>query len=195
MGDPNQLIYLKHVMPKVEGPVLEVGSKEYGSTTSFRGFYAGAEYIGVDMAEGSGVDVVVDLTESIGTLREGHFALAICCSVLEHARKPWLFADNLTRLLRPGGRLYISVPWVWRYHPYPDDYFRFSQRGVRSLFEEFTWSNVCYTTNVAGEFFDIPEEDPGVDDQMRMVWSTPEGRKRVYLPYLMVNMLGTRSSR
>ena len=192
MGDRNQLIYLKHVLPKVEGPILEVGSKEYGSTSSFRAFYEGAEYVGVDMAEGQGVDHVIDLTRSIEPLRENQFGLAICCSVMEHTDKPWLFAANLTKLVRPGGKLYMSVPWVWRYHPYPDDYFRFSQRGVRSLFDEFAWDHVCYTTNIVGEFFDIPEVDPGVDDHMRAVLPNPDGHKRLYLPYLMVNMLGTR---
>ena len=192
MGDHNQLVYLKQVMPKVEGPVLEVGSKEYGSTSSFRSFYPGNEYIGVDMAEGPGVDVVVDLTQGFAPLPENHFALAICCSVLEHVRKPWLFAANLTRVVRPGGHVYMSVPWVWRYHAYPDDYFRFSQQGVRALFEEFTWTNAAYATNVPDEIVDIPLPDPGIDDHMRKVMLTPEGRKRAYMPYLMVNMMGTK---
>lgn len=192
MGDHNQLLYLTRVVPRAEGPVLEVGSKEYGSTSTFREFYAGNEYVGVDMAEGPGVDVVVDLTTGFAPLPESHFALAICCSVLEHVRKPWLFAANLTRVLRPGGRLYMSVPWVWRYHAYPDDYFRFSQQGVRALFEGLEWSNVAYSSNVPGEFVDIPLPDPGIDDHMRKAMMTPEGQKRVYLPYLMVNMLGTR---
>lgn len=105
MGDPNQLAYLKHWVPKADGPVLEVGSKEYGSTASFRDFYAGAEYVGLDMAEGAGVDLVADLTRTIEPLKERHFALGICCSVLEHVDKPWLFAANLTRVIRPGGVL------------------------------------------------------------------------------------------
>lgn len=192
MGDQNQLLYLKRVMPRVEGPVLEVGSKEYGSTSSFRDFYAGSEYVGVDMSEGQGVDVVVDLARTSSPLPDAHFALAICCSVLEHVRQPWRFATNLSRVVRPGGRLYLSVPWVWRYHAYPDDYFRFSRNGVRALFEDFDWAHESYSTNVPGEFYDIPESDPGVDDLMRKHMFTPEGQKRMYLPYLMVNMLGTR---
>ena len=31
MGDANQLIYLKHWLPRVEGPILEAGSQDYGS--------------------------------------------------------------------------------------------------------------------------------------------------------------------
>ena len=192
MGDFNQLAYLKLWVPKAEGPVLEIGSKDYGSTSSFRDFYAGSEYVGLDMSEGKGVDVVADLTRSVGPLPENHFDLGICCSVLEHVEKPWLFAANLTRLIRPGGRLYMSVPWVWRYHAYPDDYFRVSHRGVISLFEEFAWSSVFYSSTASGEFIEIGDKDTGADNKMAVMVDIGGGQQRKYLPYLMVNMLGTR---
>lgn len=192
MGDANQLAYLRHWAPTVDGPVLEVGSKDYGSTASFRDFYSGSKYIGLDMASGKGVDVVADLTKSIDPLVENEFALAICCSVLEHVEKPWLFAANLTRLVRPGGRLYMSVPWVWRFHAYPDDYFRFSHRGVATLFDQFEWKAMYYSTTVAGEFIEIPPNGAGPDNGMAIFADAPNQQKRKYLPYLMVNMLGTR---
>jgi SAM-dependent methyltransferase len=191
MGDANQLALMRHWVPRIDGPVLEVGSREYGSTATFREFYSGAEYVGVDMSEGEGVDVVVDLVHSTGPLAAGHFALAVCCSVLEHVEKPWLFAANLTRLLRPGGLLYLSVPWVWRYHPYPDDYFRFSHRGVRSLFDGFDWVHQVYSSNVAGEFLEIGEDARGFDEKLSVRVAAGE-QKRKYLPYLMVNMLGAK---
>ena len=193
MGNVNQLTYLKRYMPTVAGPILEIGSKDYGSTSSFRDFYPGCEYVGVDMEAGKGVDLVVDLTEGIGGLRQGHFALGICCSVLEHVRRPWVFAQHLTNVLRADGALYMSVPWVWRYHAYPDDYFRFSWRGIMELFPEFRWTNIWYSTTVPNEFFEITEQSPGIDNDMAAVAKTPDG-KRKYLPYLMVNMLGRRNT-
>ncbi len=192
MGDFNQLKYLKHWVPQADGPVLEIGSKDYGATASFRGFYADTEYVGVDMAEGKGVDVVVDLTRGTAPLEENRFALGICCSVLEHVEQPWAFAANLTRLIRPGGKLYMSVPWVWRYHPYPDDYFRFSHKGVRALFEEFAWAHEMFSTTVPNEFIEITENAEDIDNRLAIQAETKSGVKRKYLPYLMVNMLGTR---
>lgn len=193
MGEVNQLTYLKRFVPSVSGPVLEIGSKDYGSTSTFREFYPGSEYIGVDMEPGKNVDFVVDLTSGVAGLRKNYFALCICCSVLEHVRKPWVFAEHLTSLLRDGGSLYMSVPWVWRYHAYPDDYFRFSWRGVMELFPGFTWRHVCYSTNVPNEFVEIPLENPGVDNAMAALAETPSG-KRKYLPYLMVNMIGDKAN-
>ena len=192
MGDQNQRIYLKRFVPTTDGPVIEIGSKDYGSTASFRDHYIGAEYVGLDMSEGAGVDVIVDLTKGIGTLRENHFALGICCSVLEHVEKPWIFAENLTRIIRPGGKLYMSVPWVWRFHAYPDDYFRFSHRGVITLFEQFDWAYTFYSTAVEGEFVEISAEKPGGDNELAMMAKLPNGAQRKYLPYLMVNMIGTK---
>lgn len=189
MGDANQLVYLKRFMPSVSGPVLEVGSKDYGSTASFRDFYADSEYVGIDMQPGKNVDLVVDLTQGIGELRTNHFALGICCSVLEHVRRPWVLAEHLTSVIRTGGALYMSVPWVWRYHPYPDDYFRFSWRGILELFPGLEWRNICYSTNVPNEFFEIVPTNTGVDNSMAAYADTAAG-KRKYLPYLMVNMLG-----
>jgi SAM-dependent methyltransferase len=189
MGDVNQLTYLKRVLPSVNGPVIEIGSKDYGSTSSFRDFYGGREYVGVDMEAGKNVDAIVDLTLGVGTLQQGHFALAICCSVLEHVRRPWVFAEHLSSLLAPGGTLFMSVPWVWRYHAYPDDYFRFSWRGVMELFPGFDWGHLCYSTNVPNEFVDITPENTGVDNAMAAHAQTPNGPRK-YLPYLMVNMLG-----
>ena len=197
MGDVNQLTYLKRHLAADPGPVLEVGSKDYGSTSSFRTVYAVDEYIGVDMADGAGVDEVVDLVEGTGDLPLNHFNLVICCSVMEHVRKPWVFAENLSKLTRVGGRIYLSVPWVWRYHPYPDDYFRFSYRGVMELFPNFQWTALEYSTNVTNEFLPITGDGKKTDDSMAAYLAADAAlygkQMRKYLPYLMVNMLGVKS--
>ncbi|MEL0082017.1 MAG: class I SAM-dependent methyltransferase [Gammaproteobacteria bacterium] len=176
----------------MSGRVLEVGSKNYGNTASFRDQYGNCEYIGVDIAQGEGVDQVIDLCEGTGVLALNSFDLIICCSVLEHVKKPWLMAANLSQLLGIGGLIYISVPWVWRYHPYPDDYFRFSWRGVQELFDGFQWRDITYSTNIPGEFHPIDNAANRIDSALgfrKRVWF--RGRRK-YLPSLMVNMLGTK---
>ena len=189
MGDRNQFIYLSRHVPSVDGPVLEVGSKDYGNTQNFRALYREVEYVGVDMEAGKGVEVVHDLTTGTGPLPLGYFKLIICCSVLEHVRRPWVFADHLQGLLRPGGQLYMAVPWVWRYHAYPDDYFRFSWRGVEELFPELDWADHFLSTNIENEFFPA---GPGSDDRLHMLKHISGGVSRKYLPYIQVHMIGTK---
>jgi SAM-dependent methyltransferase len=193
VGDRNQRLFLERLVPSAGGPVIEIGSKDYGSTTSFRDIYSDDQYVGVDVEAGVGVDVVIDLTAGLGHFDKGQFALAICCSVLEHTPRPWALAANIERLLRPSGQLYLSVPWVWRYHAYPDDYFRFSPRGVQALFPAMAWSRATYSTTVVGEHIDLDLNDfREIDNRMAQFAETPAG-KRKYLPYLMVNMLGRKT--
>ncbi|HOX67301.1 MAG TPA: class I SAM-dependent methyltransferase [Burkholderiaceae bacterium] len=190
MGDSNQLYYLRRHVPSAHGPVLEIGSKDYGNTADFRAIYRDVPYVGLDLASGRNVDVVHDLTKGIGPLAPDHFDLAICCSVLEHVDRPWDFARHVSRVVRPGGLLYMSVPWVWRFHAYPDDYFRFSWRGIEVLFPDFEWRERYYSTNVDDEFISI-DEFRDADNRMSLLQEV-EGGLRKHLPYLMLNMLGTR---
>lgn len=188
MGDKNQILYLEKFCGPIDGPILEIGSKDYGSTSSFRSVYPSNEYVGVDMAEGKGVDKVIDLAEGIGDLEPGRFKLIVCCSVLEHVAKPWKMAENITTLLAAGGQVYMSVPWIWRYHAYPDDYFRFSASGIRALFPDLTWRHPTYSTNLEGEFISITK--PGIDDDYCRAMKVGD-RHRKYMPYLMLNMMGS----
>ena len=193
MGDQNQLLYLQRFSPPQHGAILEIGSKDYGSTVPFRQHLRHTEYVGLDMAAGIGVDVVGDPSKSLCGLSENYYSLVICCSVLEHVERSWVMAENITRLTKPGGCLFISVPWVWRYHAYPDDFFRFSWRGVETLFPGFSWSNRYYSTTVTGEFVEITENTRDADNRMAEMLDVGGGRSRKYLPYFMVNMMGTKT--
>lgn len=140
MGDIYQLEYAKRHIDCFADPVLEVGSANYGTTQDFRELFDRASYLGIDMLDGPGVDMVLDLTQdfdAIDRALEGRrFRTIICLSVLEHCAQPFVMAQNMTRLLEPGGVIYISVPWVWKFHGYPSDYWRFTHEGVKLLFPE-----------------------------------------------------------
>lgn len=56
-------------------------------------------------------------------------------NVFEHLKQPWKAAEEISRILKPGGlALHITV-FSWRYHPVPVDMFRYSSDGLRYLFE------------------------------------------------------------
>jgi len=145
------------------------------------------------MEAGKNVDLVMDLTipPDDKLLQSESFSLIICSAVLEHVESPWLMAEQLSRLLKPGGSLFVATPWVHAYHPYPDDYYRFSWKGVMVLFPELAWKNTLYSTNVPGEFFEINEANLHVDQALAMHGSN-QVNARKYLPYLMVNMIGVK---
>ena len=186
MGDINQLLYLTKLVPAVPGPILEVAPRDHNNDFDFREHYPDNEYVRVGTDSAQNIGLVEDSTDAVGSLRGSYFALAICCSVLEHIRTPWTFAQQLTGAVRSQGTLFISVPWVWGYHPSPDDYFRYSWRAVVELFPDFRWDNIFYSTNVEDEFYPAERE---FDDNMAQFADTPKG-KRKYLPYLQLLMLG-----
>jgi len=139
MGDVQQLQFIRQQADRLFGPYLEVGSKDYGSTQDLRQLFAARErYLGADQQPGPNVDVVLDFTdefERVNRALDGlRFGTIFCLSVLEHCRQPFRMAENLTRLLRPGGRICLSVPFAWKYHAYPGDYWRFTHEGIQVLF-------------------------------------------------------------
>ncbi len=192
MGDINQVILLRNLVRKIDGPVLEIGSKHHGNTSSFRDFYIENSYVGIDAEDGPGVDSVFDLNGDVSHVPSDHFALCICTSVLEHVSKPWVAAKNIESFLRRRGILYISVPWVWRYHPYPDDYYRFSPSGIKVLFENIDFYTEMYSTSLPGEIMDMAQSSVTCDNAMALHKKTDHGERK-YLPYLMVNMIGKKT--
>lgn len=137
----------KFVKPKA-GRTLIVGSQVYGDKEDRRALYADA--VGVDMLQGPGVDLVLNLEEELpGDL--GQFYHIECMSVLEHSRRPWLLAANLDRLMRPGATIFVTVPFVFRIHGYPDDYFRFTPNGIRAIFPGVTWEAMALASDVLSD--------------------------------------------
>jgi len=129
-----------HVIPK-SGRTLIVGSKVYDGRVDRRRAYANAE--GWDMLAGDGVDRVINLEDSLPS-DVGVFAHIECISVLEHSRKPWALAENIERLLDREGTLHLQVPFIWRVHSYPDDYWRFTTSAVQLLFSRVHFVELLY---------------------------------------------------
>lgn len=131
----------QHVVPK-HGRTLVAGSRVYPGRTDRRLLYEGRA-VGWDALAGEGVDLVVDLEQPM--LDEcAEFDHIDCLSVLEHTKRPWLVAANLERLMLPNATLFITVPFIWREHAYPSDYWRFTIAGLCSLFRRVEWSQVLY---------------------------------------------------
>ena len=71
--------------------------------------------------------------------------------MFEHLKTLWLAAENLTKMLKPGGLIITIVPFAQRYHEDPQDYFRYTHTGVISLFEEYgTYSVLESGYDIAG---------------------------------------------
>ena len=165
MGDINQLIFIRERAGQFAGPFLEVGSKDYGTTQDLRSlFLAKEEYIGVDMEDGPGVEIVLDLTSDFDMIdsKVGNrrFGTIFCLSVMEHCEHPFKMAENLTSLLKPNGQICLYVPFAWQIHGYPNDFWRFTPEGVRQLFAgiKFDIEKSLAATSRQNEFRELDDD-------------------------------------
>jgi len=65
----------------------------------------------------------------------------ICKTVLEHVKCPQLVVDEIHRILKSNGRLYINAPFIYAYHAPPgkfEDYWRFTHSGLRYSLRQFS---------------------------------------------------------
>lgn len=87
----------------------------------------------VDRFPGPGVDVVGDACEL--PIRSGTAGLTILVETLEHLAEPMRALSECHRVLRPHGLLAITTPQYWHNHGHPDDYYRYTDSGLRYLCE------------------------------------------------------------
>lgn len=165
MGNINDRIFIKKHLRRFAGPYLEVGAKDYGNTQDIRHLFPDVEkYIGADMEEGKGVDIVLNLAEDISVINEklgsDRFGAIFCLSVLEHCENPFEVAHNLTSLLKPNGTICISVPFALGFHGYPSDYWRFTHEGIKKLFPKlfFDPEMICSATTIQNEFKSVDKD-------------------------------------
>lgn len=89
---------------------------------------------------------IVDI-EDLSAFGDDHYDFVILDEVLEHVRKPWKAIDSIYRILKPGGYLISSSPFMIAEHKCPLDYWRFTKDGLGVLLEEFeevqlhSWGN------------------------------------------------------
>ena len=64
------------------------------------------------------------------------FDYVICASVLEHTRRPWAVAREISRVLKTGGTVLVDYPFLQGVQGAPQHYFNATPGGAASLFEE-----------------------------------------------------------
>jgi SAM-dependent methyltransferase len=65
---------------------------------------------------------------------DASFDAALSMNVLEHVRDPFRCAAELARVVRPGGKLYVTAPFLQPYHGYPHHYYNMTASGLENLF-------------------------------------------------------------
>lgn len=130
----------------ISEPIYEFGSFQVPSQkeglADLRPLFPGKKYVGADMREGPGVDVILNLhqidlpSELVGTV--------LILDTLEHVEFLRKAIKEAHRILKPDGILVISSVMNYPIHDHPYDYWRFTPEAFRSLLKPFISSFVDF---------------------------------------------------
>jgi SAM-dependent methyltransferase len=129
----------------VSYPLYEFGSYQVEGQQSqidLRPLFTGGEFIGADMREGPGVDVILDLHKI--DLPDDHIGTILTFDTFEHVEYPHRAIEEIYRVLKPGGKVVFSSVMRFPIHDFPSDYWRFTPAAFESLLKPFDSTFVGY---------------------------------------------------
>jgi len=117
---------------QLQGDVVEIG----GYDNYFKKRYKRGRILNLDIKKGKCIDIVAN-AENMSMIEDCSISGVICISVLEHTFYPQKIIDEIYRILKPGGKVFLSIPWMFETHMEPNDYFRLSSYILEDWVKEF----------------------------------------------------------
>ena len=168
--DFNQYHFDKWVKSKVEqipsgSRVIDIGA----GTSPYRNLFKECEYITQDFLRYDGVklggtysygdiDIVSDITEI--PERDSSFDVVLCTGVLEHVLEPIKALEEMSRILKSGGRMLLTAPFSCGSHQEPYIFYSgFHPNWFRHFMPEFGLEIVEISPN--GGFFKFVAQESG----------------------------------
>jgi SAM-dependent methyltransferase len=145
---PNESVH-NRIAYRVMEQVLEYSAERYArgrlldigcGSKPWRGLFAAHvdEHIGIDFVpserDPDAVDIIAGAYDI--PLPDENADTLLLTSVLEHLEEPERGIAEAFRLLKPGGHVILTAPFIWWIHEAPRDFFRYSPFGLRHLLEE-----------------------------------------------------------
>lgn len=93
------------------------------------------EVISLDIFPFKEVDIVADATKL--PFKDGVVDMIITESTLEHIPNSYQAMKEMSRVIKPGGYIYASIPFVFPFHASPNDYIRLTPEGMKNRFADF----------------------------------------------------------
>ncbi len=129
-----------HLTPsEVRGKrVIEVGSYDMnGSLRPIVSAWSPAEYVGVDITPGPGVDMIVGADDILAKFGRERFDIVLTTEMVEHVRNWRTVFSNLKNITAPNGIIILTTrsPGFF-YHPHPEDFWRYTADDMRTIFSD-----------------------------------------------------------
>lgn len=124
-------------------PIYEFGALQVPGQEGFadiRPLFPDRQYIGADIREGPGVDVILDLHDIALPAESAQTVLVL--DTLEHVEFPRKALEQIHKILKLDGIVIISSVMKFRIHDHPHDYWRFTPQAFKSILKPFEFSFV-----------------------------------------------------
>jgi SAM-dependent methyltransferase len=77
------------------------------------------------------LDLECDLNKPL-PLPDNRYDTILISEVFEHIAEPDVLWAELARILKPGGKMLVSVPFLYKIHEAPHDYFRYTEFALKN---------------------------------------------------------------
>lgn len=135
------LALMAHYLDRLDisGDVLEIGGHNLRQCSKERFPDPRYTYHDLNLVESDIPNTIIaDITDCREQIPDDSFDFIFSSDVFEHIDRPWLAAEEIARILKPGGITVHHTLWSWRNHPCPIDYWRYSPECLEFLFEDLT---------------------------------------------------------
>ncbi|MBI3601165.1 MAG: class I SAM-dependent methyltransferase [Nitrospinae bacterium] len=139
--------HIKSLSPSIYGKTLDIGC----GGKPYKNICNSSEYIGleIDSPENrKNKEADYFYYGKKFPFQDGEFDSVITSQVLEHIFNPDDFLSEANRVLKDGGILLISIPFVWDEHEQPYDYARYSSFGLKYLLENNGFNVIEYRKSI-----------------------------------------------
>jgi len=133
---------LKEALANFKGRLLDVGCghQPYRSLLLAPPSQA-TEYIGMDLPDNLYQPPDLPWNGQRIPLDDASVDSALLTEVLEHCPDPEAVLGEVARVLKPGGFMFLTVPFIWPIHTVPHDEFRYTPFALRRLLERTGFQN------------------------------------------------------
>ncbi len=129
-----------------KGKLIDLGCGNVPFYEAYKDYIS--ENICVDWAESVHsnlfIDSITDLNKKL-EFEDNEFDTALLSDVLEHIRKPEQLLGEIFRILGPGGKLILNVPFLYWLHEEPHDFFRYTRFALHDLLSDAGFQHIEIT--------------------------------------------------
>lgn len=119
--------------------VIDVGSYDFnGSIRPLIESWEPAEYIGVDILDGTSVDIVCNADNLVEKFGKESFDVVLSLEMLEHSKNWKRSISNLKNICKPKGIILITTrSYGYPCHGFPNDFWRYELEDMKYIFSDF----------------------------------------------------------